>query len=205
MTLYVVGAWIMLQGADLAFPALDIPELAIRYVWLGAILGFPVILIVGWRYDVTLQGVQRTPAMAVEATSIALRKSDYILLFGLSAILVAMVFLLSQKIVASKDLLIPLDGVAELLPFDPPDFSIAVLPFDNLSSDPEQEYFVDGMHDALIAELARISGLTVISRTSTLRYKATTLTVSKIARELNVAGSMMRSEAIRDSRRDLVR
>jgi TolB-like protein/Tfp pilus assembly protein PilF len=79
----------------------------------------------------------------------------------------------------------------------PPLYSIAVLPFVNMSSDPEQEYFVAGMHDALISELAQISGLSVISRTSMLHYKETTLTVPEIARELNVAmiveGSVVKS------------
>ena len=64
--------------------------------------------------------------------------------------------------------------------------SLAVLPLDNLMGDPEQEYFVDGMHDALIAELAQISALTVISRTSVMRYKHTDKSVPEIARELNV-------------------
>ncbi len=75
--------------------------------------------------------------------------------------------------------------------------SVAVLPFVNMSSDPEQEYFVAGMHDALISELALISSLTVISRTSMLRYEKTTLTIPEIARELNVSmiveGSVFKS------------
>ena len=64
--------------------------------------------------------------------------------------------------------------------------SLAVLPFANLSGDPEQEYFVHGMHDALIAELAQIGALTVISRTSVMRYRDTEKSVPEIARELNV-------------------
>ena len=64
--------------------------------------------------------------------------------------------------------------------------SIAVLPLENLSGDPEQEYFVDGMTDALITELARISALRVTSRTSTIRYKGVLKPVKEIADELNV-------------------
>jgi serine/threonine-protein kinase len=63
---------------------------------------------------------------------------------------------------------------------------LAVLPLGNLTGDPEQAYFVDGMHDALIAELAQISALTVISRQSVLRYRDTEMTVPEIARELGV-------------------
>lgn len=64
--------------------------------------------------------------------------------------------------------------------------SIAVLPLENLSGNPEQEYFVSGMHEALISELSKISSLKVISRTSTLQYKNTKKTMPKIAKELGV-------------------
>jgi TolB-like protein/lipoprotein NlpI len=75
--------------------------------------------------------------------------------------------------------------------------SIAVLPLENLSRDPEQEYFADGMTEALIAELGQIGSLRVISRTSTMRYKKTDKPLPQIARELNVdaliEGSVLRS------------
>ncbi len=197
VVLYVVGAWIVLQAADLAFPGLGIPESAIRYVWIGAILGLPVAVVLGWRFDITTQGIRRTPTALDESTGLSLRTPDYILLFVLSTATIAMVFLLTQKIVETQSMIEPVDSRAELHEYDPPEYSIAVLPFDNLSSDPEQEYFVAGMHDALIAELARIGNLMVISRTSMLHYKETTLTVPEIARELNVAmiveGSVFKS------------
>ena len=66
--------------------------------------------------------------------------------------------------------------------------SLAVLPLQNLSNDPSQEYFADGMTDALITDLAQIGSLKVISRTSTLRYKKSEKTLPEIARELNVDG-----------------
>ena len=75
--------------------------------------------------------------------------------------------------------------------------SIAVLPLDNLSGDPGQEYFVDGMTEALIADLAKIRALKVISRTSVMRYKGTTTPLPEIAAELGVdavvEGSVVRS------------
>lgn len=74
--------------------------------------------------------------------------------------------------------------------------SIAVLPLKNLSSDPAQEYFADGMTEALINELAKIGALRVISRTSTMQYKGARKTTPEIARELNVdavvEGSVLR-------------
>ncbi|NHZ73504.1 MAG: protein kinase, partial [Nitrospirae bacterium] len=76
--------------------------------------------------------------------------------------------------------------------------SLAVLPFDNLMRDPEQDYFVDGMHDALITDLAKISDLKVISRTSVMRYRASDKALPEIARELGVEalveGSVLRAD-----------
>src|SRR5262249_37916588 len=66
--------------------------------------------------------------------------------------------------------------------------SIAVLPLENLSGDPGQEYFADGMTDSLITDLAQISSLKVISRTSVMRYKGTRKPLPEIAKELNVDG-----------------
>ncbi|HET9176931.1 MAG TPA: winged helix-turn-helix domain-containing protein [Terriglobia bacterium] len=75
--------------------------------------------------------------------------------------------------------------------------SLLVLPFENLTGDPAQEYFADGMTDALITDLAKIRTLRVVSRTSAMRYKKTTLPLAKIARDLNVdevvEGSVARS------------
>src|SRR5207247_10325338 len=75
--------------------------------------------------------------------------------------------------------------------------ALAVLPMGSLSRGPGQEYFVDGMPEALIADLSRIGSLRVVSRTSVMRYKATTRPLPEIARELNVdgvvEGSVLRS------------
>src|ERR1035437_6024794 len=64
--------------------------------------------------------------------------------------------------------------------------SLAVLPLENLSHDPEQDYFADGMTDELITDLAKISALRVISRTSVMQYKGTNKSIPQIAREVNV-------------------
>lgn len=76
--------------------------------------------------------------------------------------------------------------------------SLAVLPFDNLMNDPDEDYFVDGMHEALITDLAKISDLKVISRTSAMRYKGSDKALPEIARELGVEalveGSVLRAD-----------
>jgi TolB-like protein len=94
--------------------------------------------------------------------------------------------------IAATDLLFGLAaGWRALARPDPPSpriDSIAVLPLANLTGDPGQQHFVDAMHDGLIAELAQIRGLRVISRQSVLRYRGTDRAAPDIARELNVAG-----------------
>ena len=82
--------------------------------------------------------------------------------------------------------------------------SIAVLPLENLSRDPEQEYFADGMTDELIVELAKFSALRVISRTSVMQYKGTRKTLPEIARELRV-DAVVEGSAIRSGDRIRVR
>ncbi|HEY6264249.1 MAG TPA: protein kinase [Candidatus Acidoferrum sp.] len=91
-------------------------------------------------------------------------------------------------------------GLRDRLMFRPPPAkvgSLAVLPLENLSHDPEQEYFADGMTEALITDIAKIRTLRVISRTSVMRYKGTKKPLSQIARELKVdaivEGSVQRS------------
>jgi TolB-like protein/Flp pilus assembly protein TadD len=78
-------------------------------------------------------------------------------------------------------------GIPEHPPLKLPDKpSIAVLPFDNMSKDPEQEYFADGMTDDLITDLSKISGLFVIARNSTFQYKGKAVDVKKVSRELGI-------------------
>ena len=187
VVLYVVGAWILLQVAALVFPGLDIPETSIRYVLIGTILGLPVALVFGWRFDITTQGVRRTPTALEEKTDYSLKPPDYIVLLALSTIAVAMVFVLTQKIIETQGEFEPTKMAADLAEFDPPEHSIAVLPFDNLSSDPEQEYFSDGLADALLHRLTQIKDLRVAARTSSFKFKGQNEDMRDIARQLGVA------------------
>jgi TolB-like protein len=91
-----------------------------------------------------------------------------------------------------------LKGPRAVAPQPPEIRSLAVLPFDNLMGDPDQEFFVQGMHEALITDLSKISALRVISRTSAMRYKDTDKAIPEIARDLDVdalvEGSVLRAD-----------
>lgn len=177
--LYIVGAWVFLQVADLGFPALGIPEAAIRYVWLGALLAFPVAIVFGWLYDITPTGIQRTlPLGTNEQISVGLRRADYVILAALAAVSIAIVVDLSSRLRGAGNPARPA--------LAPAANAIAVLPFDNLTADAELEYFVNGMHAAVINRLSGIGSLRVTSKTSTLAYAQSPQAAPVISEQLGV-------------------
>ena len=181
--LYIVGAWVVLQVADLAFESWDIASSALRYVWLGAILGFPIALIFGWRYDITTKGIVRTPPADAETqTDLSLQRTDHVILALLVLVAAGVIYQLTIQISDTQS-----SGIAEIIKQEIKSNTIAVLPLENLSGDPEQAYFVSGMQNALIAGLSRISALKVTSKTSTLRYRDTIESLPRIAAQLGVA------------------
>lgn len=191
---YVVGSWVILQVAALAFQSLEIPDSALIWVWIAIFVGFPLALVFAWRYDLTARGVVRTPEVEGDASAdLSLRSFDYLILASLAAVAIFAVgktFLEVSEIEstpaesAKRDILSP--------------NSVAVLPLENLSGDVEQEYFVIGMQDALIAALTRISGLKVISRASTMQFRSSPKAASEIGAELGagklIEGSVLRAE-----------
>jgi TolB-like protein/cytochrome c-type biogenesis protein CcmH/NrfG len=180
--LYIVGAWVVLQVADLAFESWAIASSALRYVWFAAILGFPVALVFAWRYDITSKGIVRTPPADTETKfDPSLHRADYIVLGLLMAVAVGVIY---QATVRIRDYQPPEPEMAVEKAIEPD--TIAVLPLENLSGDPEQAYFVSGMQDALIAGLSRISALKVTSKRSTLRYRGTAEPLPGIAAQLGV-------------------
>lgn len=190
--LYIVGAWVAVQVASLVFPAIDVPDSAIRYVWLAALVLFPLCLVFSWFYEVTPVGIQRTPPRdRSESVDPSLRRADIIVLGALGIVAAAIAWQISANIrdVSSDPAVAGPTGSVEA-------DAIAVLPLTNASGDPGQQYFVAGMHDALIAGLSRIRDLTVISKPSTLRFANTTSSLPQIASRLGV-GSLIQGSVER--------
>jgi TolB-like protein/tetratricopeptide (TPR) repeat protein len=189
--IYIVAAWVAVQVFSEVFPALDISASAIRYVWLGALIGLPIAIIFGWFFDISSEGIVRTAsAVAGEHGELALQRSDYLLLTALAIVALTVIFQLTER-VTQQSALVEARGVAEADPL-----SMAVLPLENVSGDPDQVYFVNGIHDALISDLSRISGLQVTSKTSARAYANTTKSVEEICSELAISrvieGSVLR-------------
>ncbi len=208
MAVYGVVGFVLLQVVDLAVPALLLPDWTYRLVALILVVGFPIALIIAWAFEVTPEGVRRTEALddaaldAIVAQPARQRWPAGILgLVGGLAIATAGWWALGPRPGATADGAAPESvaaagrGGKAATPSDPaPEeiyaASLAVLPFDNRSADPENEFFTEGVHDDILTELSRLDGLKLISRTSVMRYKDTDLGIREIGRELGVATVM---------------
>ncbi len=174
--MYAVAAWLVIQIADATFEPLGVSDSAHRILILVAALGFPVALVLGWLFDWTAEGLVRTPDDP-EQEVVRLRSSrriDFAIIAVLVLALGMSLFGPKMELAGDQD-----EARASIR-------SIAVLPLENLTGDPTQAYFVEGMTEALIMGLARISSLQVTSRTTMLQYTDTTLSLPEIALELGV-------------------
>lgn len=197
VALYIVAAWVVIQVAAELFPGLDIPGRAIRYVWLAAVLCFPIAILFAWRYQLTSDGIVRTPPASAgdAASNVRLTGGDYAMLAGLALLIVAILLRAVQDIRS-------LDNIAAFSAFgrEIHSNSIAVLPLDNLTGDVEQAFLVDGIHEAMTSTLSGIGALRVKSRTSTVSYRGSDFKLTEIAHELGVAkvvtGSVLRDGEI---------
>lgn len=178
LALYIVGAWVVLQVSATLFPGWRVPEESIRFVWIGAVLLFPVAVVFGWYYDVSIRGVRRT---ASGSESQPLSRRDYGVLSLLALITIGICFGAFREVLNSRGA-----SVATDLTDDIPANSIAVMPFVNMSDDQSNEYFSDGMTEQLLDELTRIPGLFVPARTSSFYFKGKAESTKKIGRELGV-------------------
>jgi len=170
---YAGVAFIVFQVADFTFPALHVPDWFSSAVVVLLALGFPIAVGLAWAFDLTAEGLVRAKPKREPTAA----KAPHHIVIGNKSLAVIAVL---AVIVAVWALL------REPSPGGAPITSIAVLPLDNMSGDPEQEYFTEGMHEAIITNLNRLSALKVISRTSAMRYKDTDKLMPEIARELNV-------------------
>jgi len=186
--LYVVGAWITLQVADVLFAGFGIPEAAIRVLVWTATLGFPVALVFGWLFEVGSGGIRRTPPLdAGEQTeALPLARRDYLLLAALGGIGAVLAVRAVQDIrevpsesvrEAARE---PAGSVVRLAN------SVAVLPFANISSDPENESFCDGISEEILNEMSSVRQLNVIGRTSSFAFKGSNAGIEKISATLGV-------------------
>jgi TolB-like protein/Tfp pilus assembly protein PilF len=171
---YAVVAWLLMQIASQIFPFFDIPNWVVRVVVLLLVIGFPIALIIAWAFEVTPQGIKRTEA--ADAAGQRSRGGAWIYIVLIGAALSVGLFFVGRY--TAPEVTRSSESLAK---------SIAVLPFENLSRDPDNAYFADGVQEEILTRLAKIADLKVISRTSTQRYQSKPANLSEIAKQLGVA------------------
>ena len=175
---YVVVSWLLMQIGDVMFPALLLPDWTPTLLVAFLILGFPLVVIFAWAFELTPDGVARTSAVPEEQsiTADTGRKMNYSII---GVLVLAVAFLLARDFLApDKD---PVPAVVAA------DHSIAVLPFKNQSASAENaEFFAGGLHDELLTLLSKLGDLKVISRTSVERLDPD-LSIPEIGTLLGVA------------------
>jgi TolB-like protein/Tfp pilus assembly protein PilF len=175
--IYAVTAWLLVQIVATVEAPLRLPDWVDTLVIVLLAVGFPFALILAWAYELTPEGLKKEqdddrPESVSRPTG---RKLDYIVIAVLVVLLGYFAF--------DKFVLDP-SGDAESLQTTT-DKSIAVLPFVNMSSDPEQEYFSDGISEELLNVLSQIPGLRVSARTSSFQFKGENLDIMDIGQQLN--------------------
>ena len=176
---YAVAAFIIMQLVEILFPMFNFPQWTQQFTVIIVLLGFPIAVILSWVFDKTSQGYVKTDAP--ESQDIG----------GMNVKIVNKPFYLQKRNiflflgVVVGILIGAYSGSAISNNVDSK--SIAVLPFDNYSTAPEDQYFSDGVTEMIIANLAKVKDLKVISRTSVMEYKNTTKKIKDIAKELGVA------------------
>ena len=139
------------------------------------IAGLPVALVLAWMFEITPQGIKRTETADALPASARPKKYGwvYVVIIGV-AVSIGLFFLGRYTVQEAAS------------PARTPAKSIAVLPFDNLSRDPDNAYFTEGVQDEILTRLAKVADLKVISRTSTQRFKSAPENLPQIAKQLGV-------------------
>ena len=158
---YATTAFVLVQVADLSFVRLGLPPWTVTLVLVFALVGFPLAVVLAWAFEVTPEGVRRTESTGTSGTVLAFAAGVTLLVAG------------GWWLAGSGG------GTAASID------RLAVLPLVNLMDDPDQAYFVQGMHDRLISELQE-AGVSVIARTSVMRFSDGETPAREIARELDV-------------------
>ena len=172
---YAVVGWLIAQITTQIFPFLEIPNWIVRLVIVLIAIGFPIALVIAWAFEATPQGIQRTEVADTMPATAGQKKHAWIFVVFVGAALSISLFFIGRYIGRNNA------GAPEL-----PAKSIAVLPFDNLSRDPDNAYFAEGVQDEILTRLAKVADLKVISRTSTQRFKSAPDNLPQIAKQLGV-------------------
>ena len=176
---YIAATWALAQGISQLGPSIGLPEWTTRWFLAAAAVGFPFWIAFAWFFEFTPEGIKRESEVEPHEsiTHHTGRKLDFAII---SVLAVAVVLLVTDRFVLHH-------GVNEEAAIPIAEHSIAVLPFVNMSSDKDQEFFSDGISEELLNLLAKIPQLQVTARTSSFSFKGKDVAIPEIARTLHVA------------------
>jgi TolB-like protein/Tfp pilus assembly protein PilF len=208
---YLISCWVIIQIADILLDNIGAPAWILQTIFVALGVGFFITLFFAWAFEMTPEGVKREKDVdrSESITNVTGQKLNSAII---GVLVVALAYFTIDKFILApgraqpgsdpfsqqnseqstpsneKRALTPIEATPAVPKISRQ--SIAVLPFDNRSRNVDDEYFTEGIHDDLLTNLARISSLKVISRTSVTQYKNTEKTIPVIAKELGVANIM---------------
>ena len=185
---YAVVGWLVIQISSTVLPTFHAPEWVVQTLVVLVALGFPIALVLAWAFELTPEGIKRADEVAPDES--ITRKTGRKLVRITVALAVIAAGLFAFQWLRPTSILTPHQSEAAKSSTPPapliPEKSIAVLPFENLSSDKENAYFAEGIQDEILTRLAKVADLKVISRTSTQRFKSSPSDLREIAKQLGV-------------------
>jgi TolB-like protein/Flp pilus assembly protein TadD len=176
---YAVVAWLLIQAASILLPTFEAPSWVMKVLVLVVVLGFPPALIFSWAFEITPEGIKLESEIAPNESMTRKTGRKIVAITAVLAVIAAGLFVFQyvrSKSSTSNSTEAPMVT----------NKSIAVLPFDNLSRDPDNAYFCEGVQDEVLTRLAKVADLKVISRTSTQHFKSAPENLPAIAKQLGV-------------------
>jgi len=192
---YLIAAWLLAQVADLMLESFHAPDWVIQAILVVLIIGFPLALIFAWAYELTPEGLKKEKDVdrSQSITRTTGRKLDRTII---AILVVALAYFVWESRFNPNDKVAPETAQTGAEPAEAPEQnaargsgakSVAVLPFVNMSSDPEQEYFSDGISEEILNALARVKELKVAGRTSSFAFKGHNEDLRQIGETLGVS------------------
>jgi TolB-like protein len=189
---YLAGSWLLVEVAETIFPLFGFDDTPARILVIVLAIGFPLFVLFSWVFEITPEGLKKEKD--IDRTKPVTHKTGK----QLDRVIIVLLALTLGYFAFDKFVLDPVEDVqiaesahqegrSEAFTESYGDKSIAVLPFVNMSADPEQEYFSDGISEELLNLLARIPELRVISRSSSFSFKDKDIAIPEVAKQLNVA------------------
>src|SRR5689334_6567639 len=178
---YAVVGWLVIQIGSTVLPTFHAPEWVAQVLVVFVVLGFPIALVLAWAFEITPEGIKLESEVLPNESSTHQTGRKIVGITIVVAVIAAGLFIFQHFRPRLTSI-----SAASARGASVSEKSIAVLPFDNLSRDPDNAYFCEGIQDEILTRLAKTAELKVISRTSTQRFKSSPDNLPQIAQQLGV-------------------